>query len=271
MGTADSINPDASLWHWLAFDLRRYRQARKQSVTEVGRIMGVARTSVSNFEAMRRRPDVDHLKRLDATWRTGGHFLRLLTFARLNHDPNWFKEHLFYEARAYMLRVFEPLVIPGLLQTEDYARTVLMAEDAEDIAADLQVRFARQEILNRKNPPRVHVLLDEGVIDRQVGGPGIMRDQLAHLLTISEPGGPVTLRVVPRSAGYHRGLMGAFKIMTCDPEGDIAYTEAAEGGRLVLDGAGVKRFVVRFDEIGADALSRSASRELIKRVMEEIG
>jgi transcriptional regulator with XRE-family HTH domain len=270
VGTADSINPDASLWHWLAFDLRRYRQARKQSVTEVGRIMGVARTSVSNFEAMRRRPDVDHMKRLDATWLTGGHFLRLLTFARLNHDPNWFKEHLLYEARARVLRIFEPLIVPGLFQTEDYARTVLVAEGAEDVATDLQIRITRQEILHRKNPPRVHVLLDEGVIDRQVGGPSIMRDQLTHLLAVSEPGGPVTVRAVPRSAGYHRGLKGAFKIMTCDPEGDIAYTEASEGGRLVLDGTGVARFVTRFDEIGADALSRSTSRDLIKRVMEEI-
>ncbi|MEV5704695.1 helix-turn-helix transcriptional regulator [Actinoallomurus sp. NPDC052274] len=270
MSAADHINPDASLWHWLAFDLRRYRQARKQSVTEVGRVMGVARTSVSNFEAMRRRPDVDHLKRLDAAWRTGGHFLRLLTFARLNHDPNWFKEHLFYEARARMLRIFEPLIIPGLLQTEDYARLAIVAEAggaSEKTEADLKLRMDRQGLLTRKDPPRLHVLLDEGVLDRPVGGPDIMRRQLARLLEVSELPN-IVLRVRPRSAGYHVGLMGAFKIMTCAPEGEVAYTEAAEGGRLVLDGTGVARFVTRFDDIGAECLSRSASREMLKRAME---
>jgi hypothetical protein len=63
-------------------------------------------------------------------------------------------------------------------------------------------------------------------------------------------------------------LAGAFKIMTCDPEGDVAYTEASEGGRVVLDAKDVRRFNVRFEEIGADALGRAASRDLMQRVME---
>ncbi|GAA4631945.1 hypothetical protein GCM10023196_063330 [Actinoallomurus vinaceus] len=199
----------------------------------------------------------------------GRHFVRLFTFAQEGHDPNWFREHLLYEARAYALRIFEPLIIPGLLQTEDYARVAIATEGSGDPEADLKLRMDRQRILTRKNPPRLHVLLDEGVLDRPVGGAKVMREQLARLLEVSEQP-DVVVRVYPRSAGYYLGLTGAFKIMSCDPEGDIAYTEAAEGGRLVLDGPGVRRFVVRFDEIGADCLSRSASRDLIKRVMEEM-
>lgn len=269
MSLAEYINPDESLWHWLAYDLRKYRQARNKSLTEVGRIMGVARQSVSNFEAMRRRPDVAHVKPLDIAWHTNGHFLRLLTFARLNHDPNWFREHIEYEARARVLKIFEPLVIPGLLQTEDYARVVLTAVPGADVEASLQARIARQAVWGGPNPPRAWILLDECVLDRPVGGPEVMRAQLARLLEMSELAN-VTLRVFPRSLGYHRGLTGAFKIISCDPEGDIAYTEAAEGGRLVLDGAGVRRFSVRFDEIGADALGRAASRELITSTMERM-
>jgi transcriptional regulator with XRE-family HTH domain len=269
VAVADTINPDASLWHWLAYDLRRYRLAHRQSVTEVGRIMGTARTTVSNFEAMRRRPDLDHMKRVDAAWRTSGHFLRLLNFARLNHDPNWFMEHLAYEARSRVLHIFEPLIIPGLLQTPEYARVTIGAEGGEDVDTAVQTRMARQDILTRKQPPRLHVLLDECVLDRPVGGPAIMRAQLSRLLEVGDLSN-VVIRVFPRQAGYHLGLTGAFKIMTCEPEGDIAYTEASEGGRLVLDGAGVARFTLRFDEIGSECLSRSASRDMIKRAMESM-
>jgi hypothetical protein len=130
----------------------------------------------------------------------------------------------------------------------------------------VDARMARQKILARKTPPRISVLLDECVIDRPVGGPEIMRAQLSRLLEISHTP-QMTIRIAPRSGGYHLGLAGAFKIMTCEPEGDVAYTEASEGGRVVLDSTDVRRFVVRFEEIGADALGRSASRDLIQRVM----
>lgn len=272
MAVADGINPEASLWDWLAFDLRRFRQARHLSVTQVGRIMQTARTTVSNFESGRRRPNVDHMKRLDVAWDTGGHFVRLLQYARLNHDPNWFRAHLEYEQRARALRIFEPLIIPGLLQTEAYARTLITMEaggETERAKADLKLRMARQAILTGENPPRVHVLLDQGVIDRPVGGPAVMRAQLAHLAEVATLPN-VYLRAFPRSSGAHPGLMGAFKIMTCIPEGDVAYTDASEGGRLVLDTLGVDRFAVRFEAIGADCLSRAESRDLIRQVMESM-
>lgn len=270
MGLADNVNPDASLWHWLAFDLRRYRQARGLSLAGVGKIIGATRQTVSHFEAMYRRPDVAHVKPLDTAWETNGHFLRLLTFARLNHNPNWFREHVELEARSRVLRIFEPLVVPGLLQTPDYARVALTSGGGNlDIESSLQARLSRQEVLSRPSPPRTWVLLDEGVIDRPVGGPAVMRAQLAHLLEMSERP-HVVIRVSPRSAGHHVGLDGGFKIMSVSPEGDIAYTEAAEGGRLVLDGSGVQQFELRFDQIGAEALSRTATRERIQHVMESM-
>lgn len=266
------MDPMSSMWAWLAYDLRRYRQSRGETLAAAGSAMGVSPQTFSNYEATFRRPDLKGVKALDKAWNTLGHFTRIFTYAQTAHVPDWFREHLEYEARARILRIWEPLVVPGLLQNEEYARTVFKVEGANDerandVEADVRVRMARQELLSRKSPPRVHVLLDEGVLDRPVGGPKIMRAQLAHLLEVSQLPN-VNLRVHPRSDGYHRGLAGPFKIMTCDPEGDVAYTEAAEGGRLVLDSAGVRRFAARFDDIGAEALGRTATRELIKRVME---
>ncbi|GAA4513562.1 helix-turn-helix transcriptional regulator [Actinoallomurus oryzae] len=267
MPAADRINPDASLWHWLAYDLRRYRLARGESATKVAGIMGCSRAHVSNFEAMNRRPSEKNLKPLDGAWRTNGHFVRIFTFARRDHNPNWYVEHLHYEARAHTVRMFEGLTVPGLLQTEDYARVAISAEGDADVDKAVADRMARQAILTRNPPTRLSFLLDECVIDRPVGGPAVMRAQLARLLELSHLPN-VTIRIVPRNLGYHVGLSGAFEIMGCDPEGDVGYTEACEGGRLVLDSVEARRFVVRFEEIGADALSRPASRDLIRRVME---
>lgn len=269
MPAADHINPDESLWHWLAYDLRRYRVARGETVTAVARIMETSREAVSSMEAMRRSPNKHHLRRIDDAWQTGKHFSRILNFARRNHDTNWFTEHLIYEERADTIKTFEPLVVPGLLQTEDYARVTIGTEGSSDVDRAVKIRLARQERLTRAKPPRLYVLLDECVIDRPVGGPEVMRAQLARLLEFSRLPN-VTLRVVRRGTGYHLGLRGAFKIMTVRPEGDVAYTEASEGGRLELDSAAVRRAVLRFDEIGADALNRAESRNLLERVRESM-
>jgi transcriptional regulator with XRE-family HTH domain len=267
MPAADRINPDASLWHWLAYDLRRYRLARGESATKVAGIMGCSRAHVSNFEAMNRRPSEKNLKPLDGAWRTNGHFVRIFTFARRDHNPNWYVEHLHYEARAHTVRMFEGLTVPGLLQTEDYARVAISAEGDADVDKAVADRMARQAILTRNPPTRLSFLLDECVIDRPVGGPAVMRAQLARLLELSSLPN-VTIRIVPRDLGYHLGLSGSFKVMGCDPEGDVGYSEACEGGRLILDNGEARRLVVRFEEIGADALSRSASRDVIQRAME---
>jgi transcriptional regulator with XRE-family HTH domain len=267
MPAADLINPDASMWHWLAVDLRRYRLAKGVGAAEVAGIMECSRSQVSNYEAMKRQPAEDELKRLDTEWRTNGHFVRIFRYARRNHDPSWYTEHLHYEERARSLRIWEPLKVPGLLQTPEYARVAIETEGSADVDAGVSGRMARQRVLTRPTPPRMLVILDEGVIDRPVGGAEVMREQLRRLLELSALP-DVTLRIAPRRMGYHLGLAGAFKIMNCVPEGDIAYTEATEGGRLVLDGGDVQRFVVRFDEIGADAMSRSESRGMIERVVE---
>ena len=112
----------------------------------------------------------------------------------------------------------------------------------------------------------MRVFLDQGVLDQPVGGPAIMRAQLAAILEQAQRPN-TTFRVVPRSVGAHLGRDGSFKIMTLG-HSDVAYTEACGGGRLVMDGTEVRSFRVRFDRISDRALPVDASIELIKRVME---
>jgi transcriptional regulator with XRE-family HTH domain len=268
MGVAESIDPNDSLWAWMAHDVRFYRTKRNQTLVQVAKAIKRTKAWVSNVEAGRRRLSDEDAELLDTFWETEGHFGRLLTFARSLHDPDWFNQHVEYEAKATMLKIYESLVVPGLLQNEDYARALLREGGAEDIEKLVVTRMARQKTLARPKPPLLWVLLDQGVLERPIGGPQVMWKQLARLLEVSELPN-VRVRVVPRSAGAHDGLDGSFKIMSADL-GDIAYVEAPNGGRLVPDASEVRAFGIRYDRIGAKALPVDSSRDLIKQAMEDM-
>jgi hypothetical protein len=208
-----------------------------------------------------------HAKIVDQEWDTGGLFTFLVGFAITGHDAEWFKAHAEIELRSKELRIWELSWIPGLFQTEDYARALFESASSPEVEADLAKRMKRQEVLNRKPGPIMRVFLDQGVLDQPVGGPEVMRAQLAALLEWSQHPN-ITFRVVPRSVGAHMGRDGSFKIMTAG-NGDIAYTEACGGGRLVMDAEEVRSFRLRFDRISDRALPVDASIDLIKRVMKE--
>lgn len=130
----------------------------------------------------------------------------------------------------------------------------------------LVARMARQEILQRDDPPVLWILLWEPVLQVPIGGKDVMRGQLAHLLKISEST-DIAIRVVPTEAGGHPGLDGAFKIMTTEA-GDVAFADSPGGGRLVLSAAEVRSYVLRYDRIGQQAMSEIPSRERITLAME---
>jgi transcriptional regulator with XRE-family HTH domain len=269
MSAADLIDPNASMWDWLAYDLRLYRQRHKQTLSHVADVLNRTKGWVSNVENGRRRLTEVEAKRVDMLWTTGGHFLRLITYAKRGHDLDWGKQHLEYESRSSVLHIFELAVVPGLLQTEDYARASFTTAGSRDVEGQVAKRMARQEVLSSPNPPLLWVLLDEGVLDREVGGPQVMKAQLAKLLEMSELQ-HVSIRVVPRSVGWHFGLEGSFEIMTVRTS-DVVYTEACGGGRLVSDPEEVRDYRLRHARIGEWALPVDSSRRLIQSKMEGMG
>jgi transcriptional regulator with XRE-family HTH domain len=144
-----------------------------------------------------------------------------------------------YEASASIIRQFEPLVLPGLLQTEEYARAILKIHDIPADNADLYVRsrVERQELLDRQEPPELFFIVDESVLLRPIGGRSAMRHQLQHLLEVaSRP--RVTIQVLPLAFGAHAGLRGPFVLLEFpsvnDP--DVLYLENRLGGdRTFID------------------------------------
>ncbi|MCO6006653.1 helix-turn-helix transcriptional regulator [Actinoallomurus purpureus] len=266
MQAKSSPDPKSSMWAWMAHDLRFHRAQRNLTGDAVAKILNCARSSISRLENAEAKLDDGQAAALDRAWRTGGHFSIQLWYAQRGHDPNWHQQHLDIEARSSVIKVFEALVVPGLLQTSEYAHALIAAGGVPNVDRLVEERMPRQVILTRDDPPVLLILLTESVLDWSIGGPAVMRNQLARLLEASELP-DVGIRVVPRSAGAHYGLDGSFKIMS-GPSGDVAYTESPGGGRLVPSADEVRSYLLRYDRIGQQALPEDQSRELIKRVME---
>jgi len=153
-----------------------------------------------------------------------------------------------YEAAAQIIRQFEPLLVPGLLQTEDYTRSLL--HDAFDfpekkIERLVEARRERQELLSRDDAPETFYIIDEAVVRRLVGGPDVMRNQLQHLLRVSELPN-VTLQVIPFEVGAHQGLQGPFVLLEFGEPVEPAPSQDGQNGQeqVEVDGVDADNFVL---------------------------
>jgi transcriptional regulator with XRE-family HTH domain len=129
--------------------------------------------------------------------------------------PHWVEPFFGLEAAAAFIREYELQFVPGLLQTEEYARAVIRLGNVateEEVARRATARISRQEILRRDNPPKLWAVLDEGALRRVIGGPDVMRAQLRHLIEMCDHPA-VTLQILPFSAGSHRAMGGPFTIL----------------------------------------------------------
>jgi hypothetical protein len=201
-------------------------------------------------------------------WSLNGRFERMVRYAKRGHDPDWFGSYTEHEQQAMTIKAFGLALVPGLLQTAEYARALFIAGRISDIEQAITLRMSRQSVLTRDDPPELWVLLAEYVIETPIGGPEVMRGQLERLLNACDSP-HVILRVVPKTAGAHVGLDGAFNLVYT-PKYKAAYLEAVGGGRLSDDKHEVERFALRFDRIGADALPQDVSRQRIVQAMESM-
>jgi transcriptional regulator with XRE-family HTH domain len=196
--------------------------------------------------------------------------------------PDGFDVYIGLEEAASELDWYESELVPGLLQTEDYARTVITADnpgvDADEIDRRVHVRVARQALLRRPAaPPELRVVLNEAILRRPVGGPAVMARQLRHLADAAQLPS-VSLRVVLFSAGFHQGILsGPFVILRFPRNGDGRDSEPptvyADGftGELYLDKpAEISRYEPAFSSIWAAALEERISRTLIHQAAKEL-
>jgi len=210
----------------------------------------------------------------------------LLALAREGKQRGWWSKYadtlsgpyatyIGFESEAAELLSYETLVVPGLLQTEEYARSVFGSSmrpnnSGDSVERKVAVRMARQELLTGENPRKVWAILDESVIRRQIGGPVVLRGQLKRLNEAAlSP--HVTIQVVPFNAGPIPGMIGSFSVVRFpsprDP--DIVYIEGATGD-IFAEAEDAVWYDEVFDHLRAAALSPFESRSMIERISDEL-
>lgn len=245
-----------------------------QPKAELAEILGYTPQLLSQLEAGKNIPSKKVAEDLDTHFKTNGLFVRLwkliVDTKHLVALPPGFSKYVGLEARADAIRVFGLLLITGLLQTEEYAREILLTIQEPDLVDQFVAsRMERQAIFSRDKPPRLWATFDERALRAVVGSPDIMRGQLQHLLEVSRR--PNTMiQIVPEDADAYAGLEGDLILLSFDNEPDVAYTESAGRGQVVEDPAGIAEFHVRYDLIRGHALPVAESRKLIESILESL-
>ena len=186
--------------------------------------------------------------------------------------PHWVEPYFGLEAAASFIREYELQFVPGLLQTEAYARAVIrlgtsVAED--EIVRRAQARVSRQEILRRESPPKIWAVMDEGALHRVIGGPEVMKEQLRHLLDMCDHPA-VTVQILPFSAGAHRAMGGAFTILRyTEPDlRDVVFIEQLTSALYLDKQAEVDSYLEVIEQVCLQAEPSARTPGILKSVLD---
>ncbi|NLU68916.1 helix-turn-helix transcriptional regulator [Streptomyces sp. HNM0574] len=254
-------------------ELRLRRERTGMTQEELSEILYCSASLISHIEAGRRLPTVEDAKRIDKALGADGWFERWLKDLEPKYADH-FQEAAELEKHAKELRMFSPLLVPGLLQTEEYARAIYAAyrpNHTPDYLDGLVVnRIERSRLLDDPENPVVWSLLDEAVLHRRVGGPGVMAQQLTRIADIAASG-RLRIHVLPYGAGAHALMEGAVTLMSFPDTGPAAYVEGLATGRVVDSQREVDEYYSAYDLALSDAMSQQQSLARIRAVAEEHG
>jgi transcriptional regulator with XRE-family HTH domain len=269
----------------LAIELKQFRDDSGMTGEQVAEQMGWSVAKVYRIEGDKVRVLVRDVQRLLRLYGVSGAqhdaVVELAKLARVKDwwqqysgaIPEWFQFYVGLEAAASARRGYESELVPGLMQTEGYARAIMStapAPETDEVERQITVRMERQKRLTSSSPLTVWVVLNEAVVRRVVGGPQVMREQLAHLAELSALKN-VTVQVLPYAVGAHPAMHGSFAIMEfpepVDP--DVVYLEAQTGALYLERTEDVRRYSLMFDYLRAQAFGPDASRDLIAQLARE--
>jgi transcriptional regulator with XRE-family HTH domain len=257
---------DAETLAALGQRLREMRRARNMTQASVAEVLNCDHTAVSRIESGTYALTPQMYRAVE----------RLLELAAPDGYETWFISFLEIERTATVLRVWEPLVIPGLLQTEAYARQVLRGANPGRGEAEIEqrvvARMARQQLWERTDPPppMMPIVIGEAAVRRCLGGPEVMREQLERLAAVAA-GPRVSLQVLPFSSPGSAGLLAPFMVASFapDPRPDVAYMDNTLDGSTTAKRDQVAQLALLYDALAREALRPSDSAELVTRVVRE--
>ncbi|WP_329039913.1 helix-turn-helix transcriptional regulator [Streptomyces sp. NBC_00178] len=228
-------------------------------------------TLISHFEAGRRLPNPDDAQRIDRALDTDGFFARWLEDLDTKFVDH-FAAVAELERQATEIRQFGLALVPGLLQTEDYARALFRAyrpnHRREELDEDVVIRTERGRVLDGPLNPVVWTLLDEAVLQRRIGGPAVMAEQLRSIARLADAG-RIRLHIVPFEVGAHALLQSLVTLLNFADSAPVAYVEGFKTGHLMDDPALVSASHTAYALSLSDALSQDESLALVRAAAEE--
>ncbi len=259
--------------------IKLLRERKGLTQKEFGALVGYGPDAISAIERGVRTPQPELLEKADEILGAGGLLKEVIpevkeamARARTRH-PEWYRDYAGLEAEAVELHFYANHGVPGLLQTEDYARAVFAKRrpflDEETIERRVADRLSRQQVFERRPAPIVSYVLEEVVLDRPIGGRRVHNDQLRHLLHVGNMQN-VEIQVLPTGLEEHPNMDGAFNLLTHKRHGQVAYTEVQGYPRLITDFEEVRKIADRYGIMRAMALSPSETRKLIESKLEEL-
>ncbi|WP_217166967.1 helix-turn-helix transcriptional regulator [Streptomyces sp. AC512_CC834] len=274
-GETDGTDEVADLFRALGRQIKVARERAGLSQKELGDRLGYGEETISSVERARRTPQPELLVAVDTLLECGGLLAsaaedveRAKTRRRVRH-PEWFRDYARLEAEAEEICFYSTLTMPGLLQTEGYARTIFTARrpflDEETIEQRVAARLDRQQILTCWPPPMVTAVIEESVLRREIGGQTVQQEQLTQLLELGKLRN-VEIQVLPLDCQGHAGMEGPFILLTPKGKPQVGYGEFQSINRLITDPQEVRMLAARYGSIRGQALNPAESSALIEKL-----
>lgn len=264
--------PGSGILHVFGRQLKRFRECTEYDRAAFGAVTGYSASTIASYEQGRRVPPPRFIEQADELLGARGVLAEMKEEVARAQYPAFFRDAAKLEAEAVELHVYANQAVPGLLQTEEYARAVFVnwrpLYDEETVEQRVAARLARQEILASRPLPTFSFVIEEAVLHRPLGGPGVMRGQLEQILLVGQQRN-VEIQVMPTKREEHAGLAGPFTLIETTEGRRIAYVEVHKLSRLYTERRAVREIEEQYGLLRAQALTPRESLALIEKLLGE--
>ncbi|MFC8712570.1 Scr1 family TA system antitoxin-like transcriptional regulator [Streptomyces sp. NPDC057197] len=253
--------------------IKLLREARALTQARLGDLVGYGEAQIAAVEQGRRIPKPDLIDALDRALNAGGVLVAMKGEVAKARYPSFFRRYVQLEAEAVELHAYINHVVKGLLQTEEYARAVFRMWrpllDEGDIEQGVAARMERQQLFGRRPAPLLSFVIDEHVLRRPLGGPGILRGQLEQLLLYGHQRN-VEMQIMPMGRDEHAGLAGPFTLIHSKNQRRMAYMEVQDASALYTEAKKVNPLEATYGVLRAQALTPRESLTFIEKLLGEL-